>query len=115
MVPNLSSHHIMFVRYHNLLAEKLFEENPHWSDERLFQEARKIVIAIIQNIVYSEYLPVVVGNSIMEKFGLSVKVGDHDLIYDSSLDATVSNSFSTAAFRFGHSTIPNMQVRTILH
>lgn len=114
VVPNLSSQHIMFVRYHNLVAEKLFKINPHWDDERLYQEARKINIAVTQNIVYSEYLPIVVGSDVMDKFGLSVKPDGHHLVYDSTVDATVSVSFSTAAFRFGHTTVPNIQVSMMM-
>lgn len=100
----------MFVRYHNLIAEYLSETNPSWNDEKLFHEARKIVVAIMQNIVFSEYLPVIVDESTMNKFGLKVKDKGHDIIYDDTIDATISNSFSTAAFRFGHTTIPDVQV-----
>lgn len=39
---------IIWFRYHNYLASKLYEENPSWSDEELFQNARKRVIATFQ-------------------------------------------------------------------
>ncbi|KAH3769164.1 hypothetical protein DPMN_170413 [Dreissena polymorpha] len=64
----------------------------------------------MQNIVYSEYLPVFLDNVTMVTYGLRVQVEGHVDVYDSNVDATVSNAFSTAAFRFGHTTIPNNQV-----
>uniref|UniRef100_A0A8C2KXH2 NAD(P)H oxidase (H2O2-forming) n=1 Tax=Cyprinus carpio TaxID=7962 RepID=A0A8C2KXH2_CYPCA len=39
---------IIWFRYHNYLASKLHEEHPFWSDEELFQNARKRVIATFQ-------------------------------------------------------------------
>lgn len=39
---------IIWFRYHNYVASRLREEHPAWSDEALFQNARKIVVATFQ-------------------------------------------------------------------
>lgn len=39
---------IIWFRYHNYLASKLHAEHPEWSDEELFQNARKTVVATFQ-------------------------------------------------------------------
>lgn len=62
--------HTLMAREHNRLAKTLALVNPHWDDEILFQEARRIVIAEIQHITYNEFLPILLGKDVMEKFGL---------------------------------------------
>lgn len=49
---------ILFYRWHNVLAERIYAEHPDWSDEEIFQRARRLVIASLQNIILYEYLPV---------------------------------------------------------
>lgn len=62
--------HTLMAREHNRVAAGLAEVNPHWDDETLFQEARRINIAEIQHITYNEFLPILLGKDVMEKFGL---------------------------------------------
>ncbi len=69
----LTAIHTMFHRYHNWMEEGLHHINPHWDGETLYQEARKIVGAIWQRIVYNEYLPLVLGPKEMKRHGLNLR------------------------------------------
>ena len=111
--------HTLFMREHNRLTDKIksdleagepevvekfetFEsdyktENPDATDEKvldefLYQTARKIVGAQIQVITYHEFLPLMLGPDALIDFDG----------YKSDVNASISNEFSTAAFRFGH-------------
>ena len=42
------------------------EKYPDMDGEELFQQARRLVIAEIQNIVYGEYLPLILGNTTLK-------------------------------------------------
>lgn len=53
--------HTIFTREHNRIAGILNSLNPHWSEQLIFLEARKIVISEFQHIIYNEWLPLVVG------------------------------------------------------
>lgn len=60
--PQMAIIQTIFVREHNNVADRLAILNPHWDDERIFQETRKIVIAEYQCITYNEWLPLAIGN-----------------------------------------------------
>jgi peroxidase len=90
--------HTVWLREHNRIAKALSNVNPHWEDERLYVESRKILIAEYQHITYTEYLPALFGEN-FEKF-----VGNYTG-YNPNIDAAIPNSFATAAYRFGHSQI----------
>ncbi|XP_027752106.1 myeloperoxidase-like [Empidonax traillii] len=93
----LSAMHTVFLREHNRLATELRELNPHWDGEKLYQESRKIVIAINQIITYRDYLPLLLAEE-TSKWIPSYSG------YDEKVDPRASNVFSLA-FRFGHTSV----------
>ncbi|KAK0173176.1 hypothetical protein PV328_006414 [Microctonus aethiopoides] len=103
--PGLTSLHVVFLRLHNRIATELSQINPQWSDEKVFQETRKIIGAIIQHITYNEYLPIVVGPEVMKIFDLELKRSGYYNGYNSTINPNIANEFSTAAYRFGHSLV----------
>uniref|UniRef100_A0A0K0DP11 Animal hem peroxidase n=1 Tax=Angiostrongylus cantonensis TaxID=6313 RepID=A0A0K0DP11_ANGCA len=90
---------LLFHREHNRIATKLSQVNPHWNDEKIYQEARRIVAAEFAHITYNEFLPRIVGFSMANKYDILPRTNG----YDSNCEATISHSFATAAYRFGHS------------
>ncbi len=77
----------------------------HPQDEIIFQETRRLVAAEMQNIVFGEYLPTVLGVDYMKRYDLIV---EEDSFYDEDVDPTIFNAFASAAFRFGHSMVNGM-------
>jgi len=104
--PGLASIHSLFHAEHNRIARQILALNPGFDDEQIYQHARKWVIAELQNIAYSEFLPSVLGATIMEEYGMFLPT-DGSSTYDDTVDPSVSNEFATLAFRFGHTMIPN--------
>lgn len=100
--------HTIHARQHNRLARGLAALNPHWSDSRLYQEARRIHVALLQHIILSEYLPELLGAELCEKYHLIETTDDQYWQgYDPALNAGVSQEFAAAAFRQGHSSVPS--------
>lgn len=100
--PQLAAIHTIWHREHNRIARKLAELNPHWSDETLYQEARRIVIAEIQHITYKEWLPILLGKRYTRAIGLAVG-NSYSRNYNSEDEPAVSNEVATAALRFMNS------------
>nr|CAG8499353.1 10418_t:CDS:2 [Entrophospora candida] len=86
--------HAIWIREHNFWAKKLLAENPTWDDTKLFENARRATIAEYQNVIFSEYLPALLGFKMPPYSG-----------YDENVYADTSAVFAGAAFRYGHSNI----------
>nr|CAD7459093.1 unnamed protein product [Timema tahoe] len=102
---DLAVMHTLWMREHNRVAAQLATLHPNWEDETLFQEARRIVVGEIQHITYNEFLPLILGRDYMDRFDLTPKESGYSRLYDDTLNAGITNVFSTAAFRFGHTLV----------
>ena len=98
--PGLTTLHTVWLREHNRLAGQLQAINSHWDSERVFQEARRLLIAEWQHIVYSEWLPMVLGPTYMNNLQLNPLSSGYSNRYSEDLDPRINNEFATAAFRF---------------
>ncbi|XP_062582790.1 thyroid peroxidase-like [Saccostrea cucullata] len=106
VVPSLGGSHLVFAREHNRIAEELRKVRPDWSAWKIYQEARKIIGALLQQITYGEYLPAILAESDLVKYNLKLKKRGFSNSYNASLNPAAKNVFNAAAFRFGHSQIP---------
>ena len=84
--------HTLFVREHNHWVDLLSVADDLLSGDQLYQMARTIVAAEIQAITYREFLPVVLGDGAIPAYRG----------YNASVNPGITNVFSTAAYRFGH-------------
>ncbi|XP_064475298.1 dual oxidase 2-like [Ornithodoros turicata] len=97
----------LWFRFHNRVAEKMClmfgtkaagstnaTSLKLWNEERIFNEARKLVIAIHQHIIVNDWLPEWLGESLPKYEG-----------WDSSIDPGIATEFQSAAMRFGHTLV----------
>lgn len=67
-------------------------------DDFIFEQTRRIIIATFQHIVYTEYLPLVLGEKHMTDYDLNTKE-DTFSKYDQSINPTIINEFATFSYR----------------
>ena len=111
----LTATHSLFSREHNRLAGLIkqrlddgeidlvteFINSGLTEDNFIYEATRKVVGAQMQKITYEEYLPVLLGENALSTF-----TG-----YDENIDPSISNEFSTAAFRVGHTQLSSTLLR----
>ncbi|MGB3729271.1 MAG: peroxidase family protein [Thermodesulfobacteriota bacterium] len=89
----LTAMHTLFMREHNRYVIELASQNPGLSGDELYERGRQFVGALMQAITYNEFLPTLMGQGALSPYSG----------YYPSVDASIGNIFSTAAYRFGHS------------
>ena len=99
--PDLTSVTTLFVREHNYQVDRLQQQHPDWTGDQLYQMARAIVTAEIENITYTEFLPKLLGDSAIRPY--------HG--YDPSVDPRITQEFANGAFRFGHSIVSGEETK----
>ncbi|KAI1290314.1 Chorion peroxidase [Halotydeus destructor] len=102
--------HTLWMREHNRIAD-YFAAATYWDDETIYQETRRIMIAQLQHIVFNEFLPVILGRKLMHKYGLDLVQEGFYGGYDTKVNAGIRLAFQAAAFRFGHSILPDTTER----
>src|SRR6476659_8686367 len=93
--PDLTALQVLFVREHNYQVDRLHDEHPNWSGDKLYEMAKAITTAEMVNITYSEFLPHLLGKDAIDPY--------HG--YDPTVDARITEEFEGAAYRFGHSIV----------
>lgn len=93
--------HTLFVREHNFQAERIAQDNPDWTGDEIYEQARALVAAQMQVITYEEFLPALLGDNALPRY-----TG-----YDSSINAGIANEFAHAAYRLGHSMLSEFVLR----
>ncbi len=93
----------VFVRIHNRKAAALAQMHPEWDDETVYQETRKILVAVLQHVAYTQFIDALLGEP------NDVHVHAHDAgfedVYDPRVDPTISIGFGTAGYRL-HTYVP---------
>ena len=91
--PLLTTIHTLFVREHNRLCDEIKQSHPFWVDDQIFHKARRMVIGLIESIIYYEWLPIM-GLQLEPYAG-----------YKPDMNPQIMNLFSAASYRYGHTTI----------
>ena len=97
----LTAMHTLFMREHNRLCRELLRALPDLTDEQLYRHARKRNIAIMQSITYNEFLPALLGDPAVRPYRG----------YNENVFPNITNCFSTAAYRFGHTMLSSELLR----
>ncbi|PAV84824.1 hypothetical protein WR25_10081 isoform B [Diploscapter pachys] len=100
--PGLIPLHVTFILEHNRIADAVAKARPTATDEQIYQIARRALIAMYQYAVYKEYLPKLLGQGLMNEFGLTPLINGNTR-YNKTANPSLMVEFTTAAFRFGHS------------
>ncbi|KAH9637937.1 hypothetical protein HF086_017170 [Spodoptera exigua] len=83
-------------RNHNFIATQLAKVNPCWDDERLFNTARDINIALYLQFNYYELIPAFLGYENLIKDGVITPTGEFRDVYNEKVLPQVSLEFPFA-------------------
>lgn len=94
--PVLTAFHTIFLREHNRLVREIRNRVGTNVAHVLYDAARAMNIAQFQKIVFEQFYPSAIGSPLPPYTG-----------YKPGVDATISDVFSGAAYRFGHTMVSN--------
>lgn len=106
--PWLALLHSIWYRLHNYIANLLAKTHTDWNDEKLFNETRRITIAIYEHLLYEEWVPLFLGTEYSNRVNLTCKKSSGSCnTYDPKIDASNLAEFSQGAHRSFHANVPS--------
>lgn len=96
--PGIAALQTLLLRRHNQHAVALHAVNPHWNDEQLFLEARRLLVAEANHITYNEYMPEIFSEELLAYFRLRPLPHGYSK-YDPDTDVRTLNEWAVAAGR----------------
>ncbi len=100
----ISQLQLAFLRFHNRIVDLLEDEGV--AGENLFEEAQRIVRWHYQWIVLREFLPLTVGEELVDEVYTADCTGTGRIVYRWRHEPYIPVEFAVAAYRFGHSQVP---------
>jgi hypothetical protein len=104
----VSQLHLLFIKFHNMVVDKVRDDRPGLEGDDLFKETQRIVRWHYQWVVVFDFLERTVPGGMLDK----LLVGDEDGLrkvrlkfYDFKKQPFMPVEFSGAAYRFGHSQV----------
>jgi hypothetical protein len=105
----ISQLHLLFIRFHNAVAERVVNEGKLKKRDEVLDEAQRIVRWHYQWIVVHEFLPLMVGEKmardVLPPPAKGAKQEAHRKFFKWRDDPFIPVEFSGAAYRFGHSMV----------
>ncbi|XP_065219867.1 chorion peroxidase-like [Planococcus citri] len=106
----LSAIQIVLLRVHNKLCDelkKINEKNPEWQkSEKLYQEAKKILTAMLQRTIFGRFSEILFGPECAKSYGFTECEGkEYASGYDAEINAGTTAEFEHVAFRAFHSLV----------
>ncbi|XP_065217251.1 chorion peroxidase-like isoform X2 [Planococcus citri] len=101
---------VILLRIHNKICDELKKMNaqsPEWQkDEKLYQEAKKILTAMLQNTIYGRFSEILFGPECSRSYGFTEPDNQgYSGGYDPELNAGTTAEFEHVAFRSFHSLV----------
>jgi hypothetical protein len=99
---------LAFIKFHNEVVNHVRAEQPTLKEGDLFKEAQRLVRWHYQWVVIHDFLPRIVGRSLLDRLLIREPEG-HETVklrfYRPRFRAFMPLEFSVAAYRFGHSQV----------
>lgn len=101
--PQFYATMIVWIKFHNRVFDEIYRLYPDLEYKWRFYETRRYVIAVYQNILITEVLPLYLSEAAIARYQLDIK----EPCYSPDADPSVTDEFTSSSARFMHTFIPN--------